>query len=69
MRKLTIKVREQLNANRNYYYPADTKGKLLLELMDRKTFVKNDIPKLKAFFESIDIELAIVIKPKKERTL
>ena len=55
-----IEVYEQLNANRTYFYGANEPAKRLLTLMQRKTFVRRDIPRIKNFLRSMGIKNPVI---------
>lgn len=57
--KKQILLREQKNANRTYYYAENQLAEELLALMQRKTFVEADFPKLKRLGASLQIELVL----------
>ncbi len=61
MRKLKIKLRNQKNANRDYFYPACDVSEALLALMKRKALVPKDKDLLIALIDAMELELDIEI--------
>ena len=64
-----LELREQLNANREYYYPVSELGQKLLELMQRKTFVPNEMARIKALGKAMGIAFNIKVIPNEGKTL